>query len=217
MIWESQNDVPGYAGPIVAKLAGVRQVVSFTSDGVIGLDAGDGKLLWRTPVKTSFSRHVTTPVACDDTVVVSSHEAGLLGFRISPAAGGMKATQAWRRKDLAINFASPVLVGHWLYGLGPKKQLFCLDIKTGKDSWSKTGVVASPAGFVSMLVMKDNLLVLGDSGRLYLLAADPKACRVLSSAKVCGKNWCNPPYVDGKLVTRDHESLRCVELMKPGQ
>ena len=147
VIWKSQNDVPGYAGPIIAKLAGVRQVVSFTSDGVIGLDAGDGKLLWRTPVKTSFSRHVTTPVACDDTVVVSSHEAGLLGFRISPAAGGMKAQQAWRRKDLAINFASPVLVGHWLYGLGPKKQLFCLDIKTGKDSWSKTGVRGQPGGF----------------------------------------------------------------------
>ena len=224
VIWKSQDDIAGFDGPIVARLAGVKQVVAFTADGVIGLDAGDGKLLWRCPVKTNFSRHITTPVADDDTVVVSSHEAGLLGFRVTPAgyplagpSGGMKAEQAWRRKDLAINFASPVLVGRWLYGLGPKKKLFCLDIKTGKEGWTNARVLAGPAAYASLLVMKDNLLALGDSGRLYLLAADSTACRVLSSAAVCGKNWCNPAYVDGRLLIRDHGSLRCLELMKSAQ
>ena len=125
-------------------------------------------------------------------VVVSSHEAGLLGFRITESAGGkgdspMTAKRAWVRKDLAINVASPVLVGHSIYGLGPKKQLFCLDIKTGKDTWSKSGAVAGPAAFISMLVMKDNLLVLGDSGNLYLIAADPKSYHLVSSTKVCGR------------------------------
>jgi outer membrane protein assembly factor BamB len=214
VIWKSQDDVPGFDGPIIAALAGVRQVVSFTCDGALGLDAADGKLLWRGPVKTTFSRHVTTPVANDDTVVVASHEAGLVGFRVTAAANEMKAEQAWVRKDLAINFSSPVLVGGWLYGLGPKKQIFCVDIRTGKDAWSKSGVIAGPAGYVSLLVMKDNLLVLGDSGKLYLIAADPRACRVLASAKVCGKNWCNPAYVDGKLLIRDRDSLRCVDLLK---
>ena len=218
VIWKSQDDVPAYAGPVIAPLAGARQIVSFTSPGVIGLDAADGKLLWRTAVKTSCSRHITTPIVADDMVVVSSHEAGLLGFRITEAAGGkgdspMTAKRAWVRKDLAINVASPVLVGHSIYGLGPKKQLFCLDIKTGKDTWSKSGAVAGPAAFISMLVMKDNLLVLGDSGNLYLIAADPKSYHLLSSTKVCGKNWCNPAYVDGKLLTRDHESLRCLQLL----
>ena len=198
----------------MAMLAGVRQVVSFTSDGLIGLDPASGKLLWRTAVKTSYSRHITTPVAGGDMVAVSSHEAGLLGFRISPADHGMKAEQAWVRKDLAINFSSPVLVGRHLYGLGPKKKLFCLDIETGKESWVKTTVLASPAAFVSLLVMEDNLFVLGDSGRAYLVAADPKQCRLISLTKVCGKNWCNPAYVDGKLLTRDHESLRCLEILK---
>jgi outer membrane protein assembly factor BamB len=219
VIWKSQDDVAGYDGPVVARLVGVKQVVVFTADGVIGLDASDGKLLWRFPVKTAFSRHIVTPVTDDDTVVVSSHEAGLLGIRVTAApnvaAGGMKAQQAWRRKDLAVNVASPVLIGHWLYGLGPKKKLFCLDIKSGKEGWTNAGVLAGPAANASLLVMKDKLLALGDSGRLYLLAVDPAACRVLSSAAICGKNWCNPAYVDGKLLTRDHESLRCVELMKP--
>ncbi len=187
VLWKSQDDVPGYAGPIAARLAGVEQFVSFTSAGVIGLDAQSGKLLWRTAVKTSFSRHITTPVAFGDMVVVSSHEVGLLGFRIVPADSGMKAQPAWVRQDLAINFSSPVLVGQYLYGLGPKKKLFCLDVETGRDTWVKTSVVASPAAFVSLLVMKDNLFVLGDSGQAYLVAADPKECRLISSTKVCGK------------------------------
>jgi len=214
VLWKSQDDIPGYSGPIVAKLAGVKQVVTFTSDGVIGLDAQSGKLLWRTAVKTSYSRHVATPVAGNDMVVVSSHEAGLLGFRISPAGTGMKAEQVWVRKDLAINFSSPVLVGQYLYGLGPKKKLFCLDVNTGKETWTKTSVLASPAAFVSLLVMRDNLFVLGDSGQAYLVATDPQEYRVISSTKVCGKNWCNPAYVDGKLLTRDHECLRCLEVLK---
>jgi outer membrane protein assembly factor BamB len=214
VIWKSQNDLPAYAGPVIAKICGVKQVVSFTSAGVIGLDAADGKLLWRTAVKTSCARHITTPIILDDMVVVSSHEAGLIGFRILESESGMKAERAWVRKDLAINVASPVLVGQSLYGLGPKKQLFCCDIKTGKDSWSKSGAIAGPAGYISMLVMKDKLLVLGDSGNLYLIAADPKAYHLISSTKVCGKNWCNPAYVDGKLLTRDHESLRCLQLIE---
>jgi outer membrane protein assembly factor BamB len=213
VIWKSQNDMPAYAGPVIATLCGVKQVVSFTSDGVIGLDTADGKLLWRSGVKTSCSRHITTPIVLDDMVVVSSHEAGLIGFRVNASDGGMKAQRAWVRKDLAINVASPVLVGKSLYGLGPKKQLFCADVKTGKDSWSKSGAVAGPATYISMLVMKDNLLVLGDSGNLYLIAADPNAYHLLSSTKVCGKNWCNPAYVDGKLLIRDQESLRCLELL----
>jgi outer membrane protein assembly factor BamB len=107
-----------------------------------------------------------------------------------------------------------VLVGQDLYGLGPKKKLFCLDVKTGKDTWVKTTAVAGPAAFVSFLVMQDNLFVLGDSGQAYLVAVDPKECRVVSSTKICGANWCNPAYVDGKLLTRDHETLRCLELLK---
>ena len=54
VLWKSQDDIPGYSGPVLATLAGVRQVVSFTSDGLIGLDAENGKLLWRTAVKTVF-------------------------------------------------------------------------------------------------------------------------------------------------------------------
>lgn len=201
VVWKSQNDIAGYGAPVVAPVAGVPQVVSFTADGVIGLQPKDGELIWRIPVKTQFSRHATTPVIHDDFVVVSSHQVGLMGIRLSKAG----AKQEWVSKPAAMNFASPVAVGGQLYGLGPAKNVVCVEIATGKILWSQDGWVTSSAdkAHAGFIVLGKNILTLTDSGTLILFAADPKEAREISRVQVCGANWCNPAYVDGKLFLRD--------------
>lgn len=201
VIWKSQNDVAGYGAPVVAPVAGVKQVVSFTADGVIGLQPKDGELIWRVPVKTTFSRHATTPVVHNDFVVVSSHQVGLMGIRLSKSG----AKQEWVSKPAAMNFASPVAVGEYLYGVGPTKNVECVEIATGKILWSKDGWVTSSAdkAYAGFIVLDKNILTLTDSGTLILFAADPKEPRELGRMQVCGANWCNPAYVDGKLFLRD--------------
>ena len=42
VIWKSQDDIPGYGGPVRATVAGMKQLISFEADGLIGLDATDG-------------------------------------------------------------------------------------------------------------------------------------------------------------------------------
>ncbi len=61
--------------------------------------------------------------------------------------------------------------------------------------------------------MGPNLLVLTDNGQLALVAADPKAYHEISRVQVCGTNWCNPAYADGKLYFRDARELWCVQLL----
>jgi outer membrane protein assembly factor BamB len=176
----------------------------------------DGKLLWRSaPLKTGFARHITTPVIVDDMVVVASHTLGLVGTRIVKDAGGLKAQTAWTEKPLAINFSSPVAVGQYLYGLGPAKNIMCVDVKTGKKAWEKKGLIMSSPdqAYAAFVVMDKNILLLSDSGLLVLFAADDKEYKELSRVQVCGKNWCNPAYVDGKLFLRDAKELLCVDLM----
>ena len=202
---KSQNDVAGYGAPVVATLAGVQQLVSFTADGVIGLALKDGALLWRFPIKTAYSRHATTPVIHDDIVLVSSHQGGLFGIKISKDGAAQKAELAWVSKPAAMNFASPVAVGGHLYGLGPAKNIECVEIATGKILWSKDGWVTSSAdkAHAGFIVLGKNILALTDSGTLILFAADPKEAREISRVQVCGANWCNPAYVDGQLFLRD--------------
>ena len=215
LVWKSQNDQTAYAAPMIATLAGVKQVISFTIEGLIGLDVADGKLLWRVPMKTALGRHVTTPVIVDDLVLVASHQIGLIATRISKDASGLKAEQAWISKEMAINFACPVAVGHYLYGLGPAKNIFCLDALTGKLAWEKDGCILSAPdkAHASFMVMDKNILMLNDSGQLILFGADPQEFKEKSRVQVCGFNWCSPAYVDGKLFVRDNKEILCLNLL----
>jgi outer membrane protein assembly factor BamB len=205
VIWKSQNDVAGYAAPMVTTVAGVKQVISFTADGLIGLKEDDGQLLWRVPVKTAFSRHATTPIIRNDIVVISSHQVGLMGIRISKSGEGQQAQQAWLSKEAAMNFASPVLVENRLYGVGPNKNIVCVDVETGKTLWSRDGGFTTSAdkAHAAFLVLGLNILMLTDGGTLALFPATADASPELARVQVCGANWCNPAYANGRLFLRD--------------
>ena len=214
-IWKSQSDTPAYAPPILETLAGERQVIAFTVDGLIGLSPADGKLLWRVPFKTTYGRHVTTPVISSDVVAISSHQFGLVGTRITRTGQDFSAAPAWTNKEAMINFASPVVVDGFLYGVGPAKNLVCVEMATGRTAWLKTGYINTSAdkSHASFIVLGKNILVLTDNGQLVLLAADAKECRELGRLQASGNTWCNPAYADGKLWLRDAKELLCVDLM----
>jgi outer membrane protein assembly factor BamB len=151
-----------------------------------------------------------------DRVVVSSHEAGLIGLRISHQPDGTwTANEEWRSKNLAINFASPVLVGDHLYGVGPQKNLICVDVKSGQPAWSKDGFFTGNPGksYAGMIVMGTNVLTLTDDGQLVLFVADPSGYKEISRERICGKTWCIPAYADGKVYLRDEKELICLQLL----
>ena len=209
VIWKSQNDRAAYAPPMMAKLAGVEQLICFTGEALIGLDPQNGNLFWRRPIKTAFGRHATAPVwnkdEDKDIVVVSSHQAGMIAMQIKRQKNEVTAEEAWISKENAMNFASGVAVGGYLYGLGPRKNLECVDIATGKQTWSKEGYFQTSAdkSYGGFVVVGGKILCLTDGGLLVLFGADPEKFEEFGQAQVCGANWCNPAYADGKLYLRD--------------
>lgn len=212
IVWKSQSDMPGYAPPILATIAGKRQVVAFTAIALLGLDPVNGGLLWRVPLSTRLGRHAATPVVVDNLVIVSSHQLGLLAFDVEKSGDSFTASPAWDNKGAAINFATPVIVDRALYGVGPNKNLICVDVQSGKALWSKDGTGIRQ--YAGMLVMGKNILVLSDDGELLLIAANPAQYQEFSRVQACGKNWCNPAYADGKLYLRDARELLCMRLVQ---
>ncbi|MBI2929821.1 MAG: PQQ-like beta-propeller repeat protein [Verrucomicrobia bacterium] len=219
VLWKSQDDLAAYAAPMVATLAGAKQAICFTVAGLIGLDLSNGRLFWRVPIKTAWGRNCTTPVIVGDLAIAGSYQAGLIGVKISADGGGLKAEQVWVNKEAAPNFSSFIASGQHLYGLGPAKNLICVAVETGKIAWSKEGdfTTAPNVAHASLLALGKNILVCTDGGQLILLAGDPSTCRELSRAQVCGMNWCNPAYADGRLYVRDGLKatghLYCLELL----
>lgn len=214
VIWKSQDDQAAFSPPIVTTLAGIKQVVCFTVKGLVGVDRADGKLLWRVPLSTSYGRHVVAPTIYNDMVIVGSHEVGLIAVKVAAKGKELIAEESWKLgKEMAPNFASPICMGDNLYLLA-KKQVLCIDAKTGKLAWSKDGNVKTSAGqaFAAFIGLKDQVMMLNDMGELILFEADSGSYKETGRVQVCGKNWCHPAYSNGKLLIRDSRKLICLDL-----
>ena len=211
VVWKSQSDEMAYSSLKVATLADIRQIVAFTAEALIGVQASDGKLLWRVPLKTNARRHAATPVIEGNRVLVNSHTFGLICLEISKTAAGCEAKQKWLNADLKINVATPVIVDRHLYSQGPAKNFICADLETGRQEWAEAGFGKE---YSATLAVGKSLLILTDAGQLVLAAADPKQYRELGRLQVCGKNWNFPAYANGKLYVRDYHELLCLDLAR---
>ncbi len=216
VIWKSADAIPGHAGPVLAVLGGRRQLVCFMADSVMGLDPADGKPLWRVPVETRLGRHVTTPVVVGDTIVVGTYTLGLIGIRVTRGSEGLVAKEVWRDRSLGVDFSDIVSVGTHVCGLGPGGRLFFVEAATGRRAWVQEGFFAGmlDAGFASFIAAGRNMLILAERGQLMLVSVSPAGCSVIGKTTVCGRNWCNPAYVRGRLLVRDAKELRCIELTR---
>lgn len=215
-LWKSQDDPPGHVGPIIGTIGGVRQVIVYSAIALMGLDVQTGALLWRTPLKSRYGRHATTPILCGDTVVVGSITFGLTGVRVTKEGAQFKAERAWTHGDLGVSFASPVAIGKLVYGLGPGNRLFCVDAATGAKVFVKDGFFSGLVSteWAAMVAWPGQLLALCDGGDLVTIALTATDARITSKATVCGKNWCHPALFGGRVLVQDGKQLTCLEIAK---
>ncbi len=212
VLWKAGDDEAAYSSFMVATLAGVKQVVAFTAEALLGAELETGKILWRTPIKSGAKRHAASPVISGNHVFVNSHTIGLLCFEVSKDTGGFKATQQWANKDLRINLATPVVVNGHLYTQGASKDYVCVDAKTGAVKWTQPGFGLGRKDYSSTIALGKNLLALTEDGTLLLLDATPEKYTELARLQVCGNTWSHPAYADGKLFVRDGHWLQCLDL-----
>ena len=209
-LWHAGEDNTAYASVMVATLAGVRQVVHFTADALMGVDVAGGKVLWRMPLKTGAKRHVCTPVIAGDTVTVASSSIGTLKFHIVKDGAGLKAEQAWAALQLKTVLGTPVLIGAQFYTLGPggRTDLVCLDFATGNQLWSQP----SFGDYASLTVVNDKILALNSTGELFLIKANPAKYEELGRVQICAKTWASPAYADGRIYVKDDAHLTALAL-----
>jgi outer membrane protein assembly factor BamB len=212
ILWKAGDDEAAYSSPVVATLAGVKQVVAFTADALMGVERAHGTILWRVPFRTDAKRHAATPVIFGDTVIVNSHTIGLVATKIVREGGALRAVPSWANTGLKINLSTPVRVGDYLYEQGPGPIYICADARTGETKWQAPGFGAHGTENASTIALGKNLLILTDEGELVLAAARADQYTELSRVQACGKTWSFPALAAGRLYVRDARELICYDL-----
>lgn len=209
-LWAAGSDNTAYSSVVVATLAGVRQAVHFTADALMGVDAANGKILWREPLKTGAKRHVATPLIDGDTVTVTSTSIGTIRFKISQTDGAFSAARAWENASMKVVISSPIQVGASIFSPGPgnKCDLVCLNALTGEERWKEPGL----GDYASITAVNDSLLVLDSTGELRLVQATDSGYKELGRSHFMGKTWASPAYADGRLFLKDGAKLAAVKI-----
>jgi outer membrane protein assembly factor BamB len=205
--WERKGDGPAYASTAAAEIGGVRQIVAFTQEHLIGVAAATGAPLWTLPFTTEYTQNAVTPVVRGSTVYYSGLGNGVRAAEIVRRGEGFAVEPRWSNGDVSSYMSSPVLDGEVLYGFSHrnKGQVFALDAKSGRTLWTSEGRQGDNA---SLVVLGDALLVTTTEGELVVARKDAKAFTPLATYTVATSAvWAHLAVVPRGFLVKDEASL----------
>lgn len=222
VLWQSKEvtDQASYSSPIVVEVGGIRQYVQVTNQGMVGIAAKDGKLLWSYERQPAYADVViATPI------FHNNHVFSTVGFgqgcdliKLIPEGGKIKVEKVFSNKTMENRDGGVVRVGEHLYGHSENKGWVCQEFLTGKTVWSERnklgrGSLVAVDGMLICVSEKDDQVVLIDAtpvgwkehGRFALPMASKQR-------KPSGGLWTHPVVANGKLYLRDQELLFCYDV-----
>ena len=207
--WSGGDAGAGYSSPLVATLAGVRQIVVFNLAGLVGHDVGTGEVLWTDPWPDRPEK-VAQPVVLGDDRVFASMGYGIGGRLVQVVRGedgGLEANVLWATPRLKAKFTQVVEHGGFLYGLD-EGVLVCLDPADGERRWKK-----GRYGHGQVLLVDDLLLLVAENGELVLIDPSPEGLtEIARHSAVSGKTWATPALAGDLLIVRSEAEAACFRL-----
>jgi outer membrane protein assembly factor BamB len=213
VVWKSVvpgGDAAAYSSAIVIEAAGRRQYLQFLAKGVVGIDANNGKFLWRYDRTGKSVANMPTPVARDGYVYTAAQHIGGGLVRIAGSGSDIVAEDVYFTRDLPNSIGGSVLVGDYLYGANGKG-LVAADFLTGTIKWQAEGI-----GSGSVFYSDHRLYLHGEDGEVALAEATPDGYRETGRftpsappkrARNREQAWPYPVVANGKLYIRDLTTL----------
>ena len=216
---------------------GSAQVIGAnTGNGLFGLDAATGEMLWQTTVFRQ--RCCSTPLIVGDMAIGSSGSGGggnhLVAVQIptrrgsAPSSGISSSEQVssadsvssavtassteggprelYRIEKAAPYVPTPAVKGDLIFIVADSGIASCVDVKTGEVHWAKR--IGGNFG-ASPIVIGDKLLVINLDGEATLLRAS-SSYQKLGEVDLGGPVGATPAYANGCLILRVDDELRCL-------
>ncbi|YCM46729.1 PQQ-binding-like beta-propeller repeat protein [Verrucomicrobiaceae bacterium 227] len=203
LTWRSGDYSSSYTSPVLAVLAGKRQIVAFQQKSIDGYDIESGAILWSFPIGNRQG-NCASPLIVDDTVITSSgYGHGTHRIKISPTSDGFEAKELWHSKKLKAKFADMVVKGDHLYGLNDGR-LVCLNLEDGTLKWR-----GSNFGHGQMLGVGEHLILQGEQGDIAILEISPDEEKIVQEFEALDHRTWNHSTLAGRilLVRNDREAV----------
>ncbi len=206
------KDGAGYSSIVISKAAGVKQYVTLTGRGVIGVHAGTGKLLWHYNRVANGTANIPTPIVKGSMVFTSSGYGDGGSAILQITRSGVKELKYFSSRELQNHHGGVVLVGDYIYGgHGHNKGLpFCLAPKTGKVMWLEDDRDLARKKSAAVVYADKRLYFRYEDGTMHLVEASPRGYKLHGSFKIPGSgspSWPHPVVSDGKLYLRNQDEL----------
>lgn len=222
-LWRTPNPdnwPMSHASVMPGELGGVRQYVYCTLMGLVGVDATDGKVLWRHARKFNVAVAPSPlPIAPDRVFMTSGYDAGTMMIRVRKDGDTFRTESLFEltAEQWNAEVHTPILFQDKLFAVGRKeKGLFtCLELD-GRTVWTSGGQASFDLG--SFLLADGMFFILdGRTGLLRLVAAETGGYRELDRAQVLsGDNVWGPMALSSrKLVLRDMTKMVCIDVAGP--
>jgi outer membrane protein assembly factor BamB len=205
--WQWAGDGPAYASPVVATIAGTRQVVTQSQNKLVSVDATSGQLLWEVAIKTPYEQNSVTPMVIGDLVLYAGLENPTIALRVAKTGAKWTTTPAWRNQDVAMYMSSPAVSGTAIYGLSTKNrgQFFAIDAASGKTLWLTRGREAENAS----IVRAGEFLLMGTTNsELVVAKANPARFEEVKRYTVADSAmWAHPAFAGRTIIVKDVDKL----------
>jgi outer membrane protein assembly factor BamB len=187
------------------------------NNGVAGVSARDGSILWETTEWKISIATVPSPMVLDGGRIFLSggYDAGSLMLQLKKDGGRFHAAPLFRLepKIFGATQHTPILYEGHVYGVRPDGRFACLDLN-GKPVWASDA--AQQFGLGSFLMADGLIFAMNDSGLLRLIQATPEKYLLLGQSQVLKghESWAPLALAGGRLFARDLTRMVCLDVLK---
>jgi outer membrane protein assembly factor BamB len=218
--WSAGSRQASYASPVVATLAGERQIIVVNESWVTAHRVSDGKILWEHPwsSETDTNASCAQPVPLDGDRLFLSKGYGtgcsLLAIK-KDAAGTFSVSPLWDspiKNVMKTKMCNVVVRDGFIYGLDDVL-LECIELETGAVKWKKRR--RPEFGHGQIMLIGNTILVLSETGELALVEANPQEYRELAHIQAlddANVTWNNPAFAPPYLLVRNAREAACYRL-----
>jgi outer membrane protein assembly factor BamB len=188
---------------------------------VAGLSPKDGSMLW-SYAGWSCEGAIPHPTVLSDNrlFITGGYNAGSVMLQIVKSGAGFDVKELYKTDEVGSQLHQPIAVGNHLFigsNSNSRKDGLASFSQDGKLEWRTKDIDDAPNFERGPFILADGKLILldGKTGILHLVKADPAAFTPLASAKLVEENdmaWAPLALSDGKLLVRDWNTLKCIDL-----